>query len=419
VRILVLGGTRFAGRAIVEAALGRGDTVTMFNRGITNRGLFPGVETVIGDRAEDLSPLGQREFDAVIDVACYDPAAARVSAGALEGRAGRYVFVSTVSVYADQSTTEAQLEDAPLAELKPDVADPLENYGANKALCEAVIREAFGERALIARPGLISGPHDPTDRFPYWPRRIARGGRVLAPGDAGDLTQVLDVRDLAAFLLDGVHRDRRGVYNLTGNPRPFGILLDLCRTATYSDAELTWVDSDRLVAAGVDPGAGIPMWVAGPGYEAFNDVDSSHAVGAGLNCRAITETIRDTLAWDLARGGPEKQGLDPPRRSACSPSWRASRGRWSRPRARAALLACRNHPAQKQRLASRSGNGRWSAARARPGDDALLLVEAEGELVRGHAHELAERGSHRITLIPGDVVALGPRRPSRSPSATM
>jgi 2'-hydroxyisoflavone reductase len=311
VRILVLGGTRFAGRAIVEAALGRGDTVTMFNRGITNRGLFPGVETIIGDRTEDLSPLGRREFDVVIDVACYNPAAARLSAEALKDRVGRYVFVSTVSVYADQSTTEGQLEDAPLAELKPDVDDPLENYGANKALCEAVIRETYGERALIGRPGLISGPHDPTDRFPYWPRRIARGGRVLAPGDAGDLTQVIDVRDLAAFLLDGVHRDRGGVYNLTGAPRPFGILLDLCRTATYSDAELTWISSDRLVAAGVDPEMGIPLWVGEPGYEGFMDVDSSHAVGAGLNCRSLTETIRDTLAWDLGRGGPEKQGLDP------------------------------------------------------------------------------------------------------------
>jgi 2'-hydroxyisoflavone reductase len=266
---------------------------------------------VIGDRTEDLYPLGRREFDAVVDVACYDPAAARLAAGYLKGRVGRYVFVSTVSVYASQATTESQLEDAPLAELKPDVKDPLENYGANKALCEAAVREAFGERALIGRPGLISGPHDPTDRFPYWPRRIARGGRVLAPGDAGDLVQVIDVRDLAAFLLDGIHRQRGGVFNLTGSPRPFGILLDLCRTATYSDAELTWVPTERLVEAGVDPGMGIPLWVGEPGYEAFNDVDSSRAAAAGLSCRSLTETIRDTLAWDLGRGGPEKPGLDP------------------------------------------------------------------------------------------------------------
>ena len=310
-RILVLGGTRFAGRAIVETALGRGDTVTMFNRGKSNPGLFPGVETVTGDRTADLSPLDGREFDAVIDVACYAPETARLSAEAFSNRTGRYVFVSTVSVYASQSTTEAQLEDAPLAQLKPDTADFAENYGANKALCEAIVREVYGNRVLIGRPGLISGPHDPTDRFPYWPRRIARGGRVLAPGDPTDLTQVIDARDLAAFLLDGIHRDRRGVFNLTGNPRPFGILLDLCRGATYSDADLVWIPTDQLVAAGVSPDMGIPLWVGEPGYEAFNDVDSSHAASVGLVCRPITETIRDTLAWDIGRGGPEQEGFDP------------------------------------------------------------------------------------------------------------
>ena len=310
-RILVLGGTRFVGRAIADAALGRGDTVTLFNRGKSNPGLFPGVETVIGDRTVDLALLDGREFDVVMDVACYDPAVARLSAEAFRGRTGRYVFVSSVSVYASQRTTEAQLEDAPVAELKPDVPDYPDNYGANKALCEQIVQDLYRERALVARPGLISGPNDPTDRFPYWPRRIARGGRVLAPGDPGDLTQVVDVRDLAAFLLDGCHRDRGGVFNVTGAPRPFGILLDLCRTATYSDAELEWISTDRLVAAGVDPGMGIPLWVGEPGYEAFNDVDSSHAVAAGLACRPVTDTIRDTLAWDLGRGGPEKEGLSP------------------------------------------------------------------------------------------------------------
>jgi len=309
-RILVLGGTRFAGRAIVDAALARGDSVTLFNRGKSNPGLYPGVETVLGDRTVDLSALDGREFDAVIDVACYDPATARLSAEAFRDRTGRYVFVSTVSVYASHATTEAQLEDAPLEQLRPGAEFP-DSYGPNKALAEAVIGEVFADRALIGRPGLISGPHDPTDRFPYWPRRIAAGGRVLAPGDAGDLTQVIDVRDLAEFLLDGCHRERSGVYNLTGTPRPFGILLDLCRTATYSDAELVWVPSDRLTAAGIEAG-GIPLWVGGEeGYEAFDDVDSSRAVGAGLACRPITETIRDTLSWDLGRGGPEAWGLSP------------------------------------------------------------------------------------------------------------
>jgi 2'-hydroxyisoflavone reductase len=310
-RILVLGGTRFLGRAIVDAALGRGDTVTLFNRGRTNPGLFPGVETVIGDRTADLSPLEGREWDAVIDVACYEPDVARLSAKAFAERAGRYVFVSTVSVYASQRTREAQLEDAPVGELREGMTTLEQTYGPKKAICEAIVRDAYGERALIARPGLIVGPHDPTDRFAYWPRRIARGGRVLAPGDPADLTQFIDVRDLASWLADACHAGRGGVYNLTGTPVPFGILLGLCTTATYSGAELTWIPSDRLVAAGVNPGMGIPLWVAEPGYEAFNDVDSSRAVAAGLTCRPVTATIRDTLAWDLARGGPEQEGLSP------------------------------------------------------------------------------------------------------------
>jgi 2'-hydroxyisoflavone reductase len=229
---------------------------------------------------------------------------ARLSAETLADRIGRYVFVSTVSVYADPNTREGQLEDAPVAELRPDMTDFAQRYGPNKALAERVVRQVYGDRALIGRPGLITGPHDPTDRFPYWPRRIARGGRVLAPGDPADLTQFIDVRDLAAWLADACHAGRDGVFNLTGTPRPFGMLLDLCKTATYSDAELTWIGSERLVAAGVDPGMGIPLWIGEPGYAAFNNVDTSRAVAAGLTCRPVLDTIRDTLAWDLARGGP-------------------------------------------------------------------------------------------------------------------
>jgi nucleoside-diphosphate-sugar epimerase len=308
-RILVLGGTKFAGRAIVDAALGRGDTVTMFNRGKTNPGLFPAVETVIGDRTADLSSLNGREWDAVVDVACYEPEVARLSAKAFADRTGRYVFVSTVSVYASQATREAQLEDAPVGELREGMTTLEETYGPKKAICERIVLDTYGDRALIGRPGLIVGPHDPTDRWGYWPRRIARGGQVLAPGDPADLAQFIDARDLASWLTDACHRGRSGVFNLTGTPVPFGILLDLCKTAAYSDAELTWIPSGRLIAAGVDPGMGIPLWVAEPGYEAFNDVDSSRAVAAGLTYRPVIDTIRDTLAWDRARGGPEKEGL--------------------------------------------------------------------------------------------------------------
>jgi 2'-hydroxyisoflavone reductase len=302
-RILILGGTRFLGRAITEAALGRGDIVTLFNRGKSSPGLYPGVETVIGDRTDGLSALDGREWDAVIDVACYDPAVARLAAEALADRAGRYVLVSTVSVYASQGTTQAQLEDAPVGQLREGMAFP-ESYGPNKALCEQVVRDVYGDRALVGRPGLIVGPLDPTDRFAYWPRRIARGGRVLAPGDPADRVQFIDVRDLAAWFADACHAGTGGVYNLTGTPLPFGRMLDLCKAAVHSDAELRWIPSERLAAAGVDPGMGIPLWIAEPGCEAINDVDSSRAVAAGLACRPVTDTIRDTLAWDAARGGP-------------------------------------------------------------------------------------------------------------------
>ena len=307
-RILVLGGTRFLGRAIVDAALGRGDTVTLFNRGQSNPALYPGIETVLGDRTADLSALDGREWDAVVDVAAYDPAVARLSAETFAKRTGRYVFVSTVSVYASQRTTEAQLEDAPVAELRPGLEFPA-SYGPNKALCERAVTGVYGDRALIGRPGLITGPHDPTDRVPYWPRRIARGGRVLAPGDPSGLVQFIDARDLGAWFADACHAGRGGVYNLTGAPVSFGLMLDLCKTAAYSDAELTWIPTGRLVAAGVDPGMGIPLWVGEPGYEGFMDVDSSRAVAAGLTCRPVIDTLRDTLAWDVARGGPAEPGL--------------------------------------------------------------------------------------------------------------
>ena len=311
-RILILGGTRFLGRAITEAAIGRGDSVTLFNRGTTSPGLYPGIETVTGDRTADLSAVAGRKWDAVIDVAGYTPAVVRFSAEAFAGTAGRYAFVSTCSVYADQSSREGQLEDAPLAELSPDLPDYPDNYGANKALCEAVVRETFGDRALIGRPGMITGPYDPTDRFAYWPRRMARGGKVLAPGAPCDLVQFIDARDVAAWITDGVHYDRRGTFNLAGNPMPIMQFLEECRAATFSDAELTWVSSARLLAAGAEPWMGVPMWIGDPALASgINNVDNTRAVAAGLTLRPVAETIRDTLTWDIARGGPEpgKEGL--------------------------------------------------------------------------------------------------------------
>jgi 2'-hydroxyisoflavone reductase len=292
-RLLVLGGTRFVGRAVVDAALSAGHQVTLFNRGYTNPGLYPQLETVIGDRTADLSQLRGRTFDTVVDVAGYDPVVVAISANAFPD--ARYVFVSSVSVYADQSVPPvegaATLDD--------------DSYGGRKAACEWVVRQTHGDNALIARPGLIVGPHDPTERFGYWPRRLARGGRVLAPGDPADPVQFVDVRDLARWL---VGTTAAGVFNVVAPPLPMADLLAACRTAT--PAELVWVSSQRLLAAGVDPWMGVPLWIGDPAWAAANLVDASRARAAGLTVRPLAETVADTRAWDVARGGPAP-GTDP------------------------------------------------------------------------------------------------------------
>ncbi|WP_261559895.1 NAD-dependent epimerase/dehydratase family protein [Frankia tisae] len=299
--ILILGGTRFVGRTLVEAALADGHQVTLFHRGQTNPGLFPTAETVLGDRTRDLSALAGRRFDLVVDVAGYDPPVVRRALDALRGRVGRYVYVSSLSVLADQSTP--QNEDGDLLELDDDTA-PAKLYGARKAACERLVLGAFGAQALIVRPGMIVGPHDPTDRFAYWPRRFARGGRILLPGDPADLAQFIDVRDLAGWILRSAASGVGGVFNVTGRPLAFGAFFDACQAFADEPATAVWVSSERLIAAGVNPWMGIPLWIAAPGCEAINEVDVSRATAAGLTIRPLARTLADTLAWDTARGGP-------------------------------------------------------------------------------------------------------------------
>ena len=305
-RLLVLGGTRFVGRAVVDEAVAAGHSVTLFNRGQTAPSLYPGLETVIGDRTVSLAPLAGRRFDTMIDCAGYDPAVVSLSVSALRDSVDRYVFVSSVSVYADQST--------PAVEGAAVLTD--DSYGGRKAACEQVVLSVFGPRAVIARPGLIVGPHDPTERFPYWPRRLARGGRVLAPGAPDDPVQFIDVRDLARFL---VSPTPAGVFNIVAAPMPFGDLL----SAIDASADLVWVSTPDLRAAKVDPWMGVPLWIGDPEWAAANLVDNSRAVAAGLTTRPPAETAADVLAWDTARGGPsaepftadQEQALLPRRRS--------------------------------------------------------------------------------------------------------
>ncbi|MFY9577970.1 MAG: NAD-dependent epimerase/dehydratase family protein [Gaiellaceae bacterium] len=307
-RLLVLGGTKFLGRATVDAAISRGDDVTLFNRGQTHPGLYPDVKKIRGDRTEDLSALGGGEWDAVLDMATFLPRVVRLSVEALRG-VGRYVYVSSVSAYAAHRTPDEQVEGAPVEELDDPNAEDLEHYGALKAICESIVEGEFGERALIVRPGLIVGPHDPTDRFTYWPRRIQAGGHVLAPGDPGDPVQFVDVRDLGDWIVRATESGLSGIYNATGEVMTFQGLLDECLSVIRSDARLTWVPSDYLLGEGVEEWMGVPLWIASPGWQAANSVPVSKATAAGLTFRPLAETIADTLAWDAQREWPRADGV--------------------------------------------------------------------------------------------------------------
>jgi len=321
VRLLVLGGPRFLGRALADAALTHGHELTFFNRGRTNAELYPEVERLVGDREGDLSLLRTRRWDAVLDTCGYLPAVVRASAEALAG-CGLYCFVSSVSVYADQSVPPT--EESAVAELGDLPADRVtdESYGPLKALCEQAVLEVFGDRALVVRPGLIVGPHDPTGRFTYWPHRVSRGGEVLAPGSPHDPVQFVDVRDLAAWLVDLCARRGSGVFNATGFSLPFATLLDTCRDVTGSDAVFTWVESSWLLEAGVEEWTGVPLWIASPGWEAANRVVVSRAVEAGLVFRPLEETVRGAL--ELATT-TEAAGLTPEREGELLSEWHGGR----------------------------------------------------------------------------------------------
>jgi len=310
VRLLLLGGPRFLGRALADAALERGHELTFFNRGRTNRDLYPEIERITGDRTTDVSALTEQRWDAVIDTCGYLPHVVRASAEAL-ANAGTYCFVSSVSVYADQSVPPT--EESAVATLGDLAADEVtdESYGALKALCEEEVRRVFGDRALVVRPGLIVGPHDPTGRFTYWPQRVARGGEVLAPGTPDDPLQFVDVRDLAEWTVEQTAAPTGGTFNVTGLTVPFSVLLEECQRVAGSDARFTWVASDWLLAAGVEEWMGVPLWIASPGWEAANMVVIDRALDRGLTFRPLGETVRGALeqaeTTDAAGLTPERE----------------------------------------------------------------------------------------------------------------
>jgi 2'-hydroxyisoflavone reductase len=324
---LILGGTGFLGPALVAAARARGHTLTLFNRGKTNPGRFPDLEQLHGDRDGHLQALAHRKWDAVIDDCGYVPRLVHDSARLLAPNVGQYLFVSTISVYAD--TSKPVDEDAPLAKL----AQPTEivsggSYGALKALCEQAAQALMPGRVTVVRPGLIVGPEDPTDRFTYWPVRIARGGEVLAPGRATDPVLYIDVRDLARFMVLLVERNQRGTFNALGPAGTLGVgqLLDGVRRGVGGAARFTWVDADFLDRHGVHPWMDMPVWAPPTGDTAYlGRISRARAVKAGLTFRPVADTARDTLAWwktlPETRRARLKAGVTPEQEAAVLAAW--------------------------------------------------------------------------------------------------
>jgi 2'-hydroxyisoflavone reductase len=299
-QILVLGGTGFLGPHFVEAALAKGHEVTLFNRGKTNPHLFPDLEKLVGDRKTgDLSALEGRRFHAVVDNSGYLPKHVKQSAELLS-TSGQYLFVSSVSAFRDQGQAGLKESDpvAPLTE--PDTEDVMAHYGALKAACEAAAETAMPGRVTVVRPGLIVGPGDESDRFTYWPVRIARGGEVLAPGNPEDPVQFIDVRDLAAFMLLTIEQQLANVYSAVGPTERMSVkgMLDGCIAALGSDAKLTWADAEFLAKHEVQPWMELTVWVPPDSeFGGLGAVDRSAAWSAGLTTRPVGETAKDTLAW--------------------------------------------------------------------------------------------------------------------------
>ncbi|QLJ00760.1 NAD-dependent epimerase/dehydratase family protein [Streptomyces sp. NEAU-sy36] len=304
-RLLVLGGTEFVGRTVVEAALGRGWEVTVFHRG---RHEAPsGARVSTGDRTAEggLAALAEGEWDAVVDTWSAAPRAVLEAARLLRGRAGRYAYVSSRSVYAWPCPPGAG-EDAPVVEGAADAGAT--EYAQDKRGGELAVLETFGaDRSLLVRAGLILGPYENVGRLPWWLDQVARGGPVLAPGPRDLPIQYVDARDLAEWLLGALERGLSGPYDMVSPPghTTMGALLDACVAATGADARLCWAEPERILEAGIEPWTELPVWVppGGETYDAVHRADVGRALATGLVCRPVSETVSDTWRWLTAIGG--------------------------------------------------------------------------------------------------------------------
>ena len=321
-KLLILGGTVFLGRHLVESALARGHEVTLFNRGQHNADLFPEVEKLRGDRNSDLAALQSRHWDAAIDTSGYVPRVVRTSAGQLANAVDHYTFISSISVYSDFTKPDMD-ENASLSTIPDESVEEItgETYGPLKVLCEQAAEQTMPGRVLAVRPGYIVGPHDPTDRFTYWPHRVAQGGEMLAPGQPVQPVQFIDVRDLASWIVRMIEDRQTGAYNATGPDYTLTMqdLLETSRKVSGSNARFVWVSEAFLDQHEVE----MPIWV--PAEEAgAATVNCSKAIQAGLVFRPLSSTIRDTLAWQASRtpSAPLRAGLQAEQETQLLQAWR-------------------------------------------------------------------------------------------------
>lgn len=321
-RLLVLGGSQFLSHEVAAEAARRGHEVVCANRGHSGM-VPPGVTQVLWDRSEpapaELLPDDDQGFDAVVDVA-RQPSHVRSALAAVPD--AHWVFVSTISVYADDSDPAGpgagRLKE-PIAE-DVDLAEDPEAYGGLKVTCEQLVLDAVPAAAVL-RPGLIVGPHDPSGRFAYWARRVVETGEVLAPGDPTSLVQVIDARDLAAWIVTLAEERTGGVLDAVGPAVPFAELLD----EVLPDASLVWVDQDFLKGEGVQPWTGsgsIPVWLSRPEYDGMLAHDAQPALDAGLSVRPVAETARDTLGWIEADPSARIVGITREREAELIARWR-------------------------------------------------------------------------------------------------
>jgi 2'-hydroxyisoflavone reductase len=328
-KLLILGGTIFLGRHIVQEALKRGYEVTLFNRGKNNPNLFPECETIIGERDSDLSALKHRNWDAVIDTCGYVPRIVEKSAKTLADNVEHYTFISTVSVYQDFKKIGIT-EEYPVAKLADETTEKVDNetYGGLKALCEQKAIEYFPNRNLIIRPGLIVGPFDPTDRFTYWVMRFHKGGSVLVPSQPDFPVQFIDGRDLAEFALNNVEKKTNGIFNAVGpeTTTTFREMISEIQTICKKKCKFIKADEKFLLDNKVTPFLNLPLWL--PQTEEFiglEQINGEKAIQAGMKFRSMREIIEDILAWRTTKPEPMKVGLSPEREEELIRKWKDER----------------------------------------------------------------------------------------------